>query len=433
MDADRVTDRYFLPVLIAGFVLAFLLLLISGAEAVASMRFIEGETRRLVSEQRATAKLINEVQSEEGNLSNVFYSLASGQNTDTAALMKRLAALEAAIHRTTDTGSVSEDRELWSQVRLAADAFIAVGRETIRTLRPPSEEFYQRHQVLLAALAALTGSNFNASDALRRETERVSSRVRYSVMLIGAALVVAVAGAFFTVIIVNRMYRRLAWQTAELRHLSSRTMSHHEEMARRLSREMHDHFGQTLSAIEANLVALHRGRVFHQGRIEDCLGLVKDAVENVREVSHLLRPTILDDFGLTASLRWLADGFAERTGKRVRFSSSFDGRLDDEAETQIFRIAQEALTNVARHSGATEVTMGLTATRSWARLTVADNGNGIQNEGKGMGLVGMRARARAAGGKMSLVSQAGRGVCVTVELPLERLVHDTEDSHPAGR
>src|SRR4029079_1896993 len=100
------------------------------------------------------------------------------------------------------------------------------------------------------------------------------------------------------------------WQAAELAALSSRTMSDQEETASRLSREMHDHFGQTLSAIEANLVSMQRASTFHPGRLEDCLGLVKDAVENVREVSHLLRPSILDDFGMNASLRWLADRFS---------------------------------------------------------------------------------------------------------------------------
>ena len=127
---------------------------------------------------------------------------------------------------------------------------------------------------------------------------------------------------------VNRMFRALRWQAAELPGLSSRTMADQEDTASRLSREMHDHFGQTLSAIEANLVAMQNARAFHPGRMEDCLGLVKDAVENVREVSQLLRPSILDDFGLDASLRWLADSFAERTGNNVRYSSSFTGRLD---------------------------------------------------------------------------------------------------------
>ena len=213
------------------------------------------------------------------------------------------------------------------------------------------------------------------------------------------------------------MFRQLRWQAAELAHLSSRTMRDQEETARRLSREMHDHFGQTLSAIEANLVAMQRARAFIQGRLEDCMGLVKDAVGNVREVTQILRPTILDDFGLNASVRWLADSFSERTGTPVRYTTSFSGRLDGERETQLFRIVQEALTNVARHSGATEVLVDLSATDEQLRLSISDNGKGIRSGkfGPRDGLVGMRARTRAAGGKLRMESKPGEGVSITIE------------------
>ena len=201
------------------------------------------------------------------------------------------------------------------------------GRDTVRLRRPPSTEFFQRHQNLLAALADLAGSNFSSSGALNEERRLFSSRIQYSLILLGVAVLVALGGALLTVYYVNRMVRQLRWQAEELAGLSSRTMNEHEDMASRLSREMHDHFGQTLSAIEANLVSMQHAKAFHQGRIEDCLGLVKDAVGNVREVSQLLRPSILDDFGLDASLRWLAESFAERNGHKVHYSSTFTGRL----------------------------------------------------------------------------------------------------------
>jgi signal transduction histidine kinase len=212
-------------------------------------------------------------------------------------------------------------------------------------------------------------------------------------------------------------------------------MSEQEEAAGRLSREMHDHLGQTLSAIEANIVAMQNARSFNPGRLDDCLGLVKDAVSNVREVSQLLRPPILDDFGLDASLRWLADRFAERTGTRVRYTSSFTGRLDRGVETQLFRIAQEALTNIARHSGATEVLVALAELGNILRLTVADNGKGMKPrpDSIGIGLVGMRARARVAGGTLSLESRPGEGVRISVEIPLPRTPYVPENSHSLSR
>jgi signal transduction histidine kinase len=429
-------ERHVLPVLIGGFTLLFLLLLVSGLAAIESMRFIESDVVRFAAEQQATVRLINEMQSEEGNLSSVFYSLAAGgRDVRSDPLLKRLDALETAIHRTTDIGTASRDAVLWKNVRRAADAFIAEGRDTIRSNRRPTPEFYEQHQNLLAGLADLAGSSFSFSGAIQSEKERLSSRIGYSLRLLALALMVAVAGALLTVYFVYRIFRRLHWQTTELANLSTRTMSDQEEMAHRLSREMHDQFGQTLSAIEANLVSMQRAHAFHNGRIEDCLGLVKDAVENVREVSQLLRPSILDDFGLNASLRWLADNFAERTGKRVSFQSSFTGRVDGSVETQLFRIAQEALTNVVRHADASEVEMELADSSGELALTVCDNGKGmdVTKNSHGSGLVGMRARARAAGAHIEVQSRHGKGVSIRVQVPLDNSKHVSQDSHSVGR
>jgi signal transduction histidine kinase len=428
------TGRYFLPVLIAGFALLFALLLGSGIVSIDAMRFVESDAARFVAEQQATARLIYEVQSEEGNLSGVFYSLATGRGgADRTLLLQRFDALESAIQRTTSAGAAVGERALWEKVRRAADSFIAEGRDTVLSGRAPTQEFFQRHQKFLAALADLTGSNFAAGETTA-EHARLSARVRYSLFLLWAAMAVAVIGAALSVYFANRIFGRLRWQASELANLSSRTMSDQEETARRLSREMHDHFGQTLSAIEANLVAMQNSRQYHSGRIEDCLGLVKDAVGNVREVSQLLRPAILDDFGLSASLRWLAEGFSERTGVQVAYTSQFDGRLDGDIETQLFRIAQEALTNVARHSGATKVRLELTAAGDEVRLSISDNGRGFEepDPGRGAGLVGMRARARAAGGSLSIESHRGKGASITVSAPVRESVYASQDPNSSG-
>jgi len=210
-------------------------------------------------------------------------------------------------------------------------------------------------------------------------------------------------------------------------------MSDQEETARRFSREMHDHFGQTLSAIEANLVAMKHAGTFQPERMEDCLSLLKDAVGNVREVSQLLRPSMLDDFGLDASLQWLVEGFAERTGIKANYVSSYRQRLNDERETQLFRIGQEALTNIARHASATGVRIELEAVGSRLRLTISDNGKGLpaENSGSGLGLIGMRARARAAGGLLKMDNRPGSGLTITVEVPLEQSSHVAKNSNSA--
>ncbi|MEO8370956.1 MAG: ATP-binding protein, partial [Candidatus Solibacter sp.] len=148
-----------------------------------------------------------------------------------------------------------------------------------------------------------------------------------------------------------------------------------------------------------------------------------------------LRPSILDDFGLDASLRWLAEGFAERSGHKVNYSSTFTGRLQPAVETQFFRIAQEALTNVARHAKASSVDIELGEISAGLSLTISDDGHGMNFDTarRGSGLVGMRARARAAGATISVQSRVSQGVTISVLLPLHQSVYDSQDTNSVSR
>jgi signal transduction histidine kinase len=145
------------------------------------------------------------------------------------------------------------------------------------------------------------------------------------------------------------------------------------------------------------------------------LTLLDETIGNVRELSQLLRPIILDDFGLPAALRWLAERFEERT--RIEVETIFSGidRLPDEVETHLYRITQEALTNIARHAGATSARLELLQTDGRIVLTITDNGTGLppdrlagRLESPSLGLVGMRARADQLGGQFSLSQSAWR-------------------------
>jgi signal transduction histidine kinase len=189
------------------------------------------------------------------------------------------------------------------------------------------------------------------------------------------------------------------------------------------TKDLHKDLGQSLTAVKTNLTALESGGRVNRERLDECVRLVDEAIGNVREMSQLLRPTILDDFGLEAGLRWLCDGFAARTGIAVDLQSTYSGRLPDEAETHLYRIAQEALTNVARHSGAEHVQMRLESQGEEIHLTVEDDGRGLPAlaaNGRGMGMIGMRARARSAGGDLSVRSRPGEGVAIKVRVGLKR-------------
>ena len=221
----------------------------------------------------------------------------------------------------------------------------------------------------------------------------------------------ALVCAVVTVRIAARVFRQMEAQTGELSRVSFRMLEAQESTARRFSHELHDELGGSLTAIKSNLAVARAPIPPTAARLEDCVKLVDESISNVRELSQLLRPTILDDFGLDAGLRWLADRFRERTGIEVDYRSSFDGRLPDETETHLFRIVQEALTNVARHSGATQCHIHLRADDGSIRLTLSDNGRGLDGGrgSNGMGLTGMRARARSAGGELKLTSKPGDG------------------------
>lgn len=411
-----------LPVLIAGFSLLILTLGASVYIEISAVRTTEFGAATLVERQRSTLRLIDAIQREEDSLSAVFYELAAttdlGNRPD---LLKKLETVEQAIRRTMDAGLLSGDPALWAGVRQGVERFIASGRAVLQSRKAPPVEFFRSHEELIASLSALAANSFDVT-ARAQELERQGTRerVRYSVILLSIALAIAIAGAVLTARIVSQMFRRQQWHALELSRLSSRTMADQESTARRFSRELHDEFGQALSAIEANLVTMHNARQYHPVRMEDCLALIKNAIENIRDLSQLLRPSILDDFGLDAGLSWLADVSAQRTGIEVKYTSSLAGRLGDETETHLYRIAQEALTNVARHANATAVRINLTSTGDHATLTIADNGKGMQknSQRQGLGLVGMRARARAMGGTLSAESITGQGMTITVSLPL---------------
>jgi signal transduction histidine kinase len=262
------------------------------------------------------------------------------------------------------------------------------------------------------------------STAQKQIEERSAEFVKESIVLLGSSLILALFCAILTVRMTAGLFRQMEWQTGELSRVSWHLLETQETTARRFSHELHDELGQSLTAVKANLLAMESAGHFDRNRLSDARHLVDEAIRNVREMSQLLRPVILDDFGLDAGLRSLSEGFQQRTGIDVEYESDFNGRLADETETHLFRIAQEALTNIARHSAATRVRIKLHAEGGKLRLSLSDNGKGLESTapsgagGGGIGMIGMRARARSTGGELHLHSQKGMGLQIDVWVPL---------------
>ncbi|MGA8027412.1 MAG: sensor histidine kinase, partial [Bryobacteraceae bacterium] len=246
--------------------------------------------------------------------------------------------------------------------------------------------------------------------------------LKWTVWLFAACVLLSLLCASWAVRASTELFGRLEQQAGELTKMQYQFLESQEDIARRFSHELHDELGQALTAVKANLSALRGGGV-DEGRVDDCSRLVDQAIKDVREMSQLLRPTILDDFGLDAALRSLAGSFSQRTGIQASYRSDLDGkRLRDQTETHLFRIAQEALTNVARHSQATSVSIELLSRGGEVALTIRDNGQGFEmierQPSAGLGLAGMRTRARGCGGIFKLETAAGKGLTLEVTCPI---------------
>src|SRR6201997_5691348 len=215
-----------------------------------------------------------------------------------------------------------------------------------------------------------------------------------------------------------------------LRELSARLMQLQDDERRRIARELHDSVGQTLAALAMNL-GLVRNDVERLAKIGDALNdsenLVREMSTEVRPISHLLHPPLLDEAGLSSALRWYVTGFAQRSGIQVDLDLPDDfGRLPSEMETAIFRVVQESLTNIHRHSGSPAAKIVLRQHKGEVLVKVEDNGKGIPPEKleemasagtPGVGIRGMRERLRQLGGRVEIESGES-GTVVTVRLPI---------------
>lgn len=226
--------------------------------------------------------------------------------------------------------------------------------------------------------------------------------------------------------------------TARLEALSKQLVTVQDSERKALATELHDRIGQNLSALNMSLnlnLALLSGQLSPaalpaaQARIKDALLLVEQTTEIVRSVMEELHPALLEQYGLNTALRWHGEEFSGRTGITFRYAARENlPRWPGKVETTLFRIAQEALINVAKHARATAVTVSLAQSADGIALTVSDNGVGMGPErqrqpaaGSGWGLAIMAERARTIGGSLQIEPAEDRGTAVVVTIPNRHL------------
>jgi signal transduction histidine kinase len=248
--------------------------------------------------------------------------------------------------------------------------------------------------------------------------------------MLGATLGVGLLLAAFTIrrtlhleTELQKRYEEGVRARSELQDLSARLVSAQEEERRAISRELHDEVGQSLSALlmeAGNAARVPDASADLRRHVESIKKLAETSVNVIRNMTLLLRPSMLDDFGLVPALEWQAREVSKRTGLRVHVTAEeASGELPDQLRTCIYRVVQEALHNCARHSQARSVKVTVKQEAHRILLSVEDDGHGFEaGRVRGLGLVGMEERVTHLGGAFEVQSRPGAGTRVAAELPL---------------
>ena len=260
--------------------------------------------------------------------------------------------------------------------------------------------------------------------------EQVETKVRRTFLYIGAITLAALLLVFTSGLFINMRERRLA--DAKLKKLTQRVFDAQEEERRRVARELHDGISQILVgvrfALEIAKRRLSNGDTAGSDNLDQGIEHLSGAIQEVRRISRDLRPGVLDDLGLGPAIRTLAEDFGERTGIEVTFETVvFRNRLAEDAKIALYRVAQEAMTNIERHSGATHVEIDLRGHSRGATLKICDNGHGMETgspsnpSGTGLGLRNMQERVEQLDGTLRILSSRS-GTIIEASVPLTHLL-----------
>jgi signal transduction histidine kinase len=292
-----------------------------------------------------------------------------------------------------------------------------------------------RRDTILAIVDRLSALQRLSQQQYRIETSLLYAEARTRLLMIaGLALLVGLIVAYFATHHVARLHREIERQRLaerqnrhDLERLSARLVNVQEEERRSLARELHDAVGQALTAIKMEVGVALRGRDPDRQRasLEEARSIAETTLQSVRDLSQLLHPSMLDDFGLPEAVTAYLRNFSRRTGIRAQLTTErMEDRLPSEIEVCVYRIVQEATTNVARHSGATSCRVALVRRDGMLQLTIEDDGKGIDLSGRpheaprGLGLIGMRERAQALSGGFVIENRAEGGTRLIVRLPV---------------
>jgi signal transduction histidine kinase len=325
-------------------------------------------------------------------------------------------------YRSTMRELLAGDRSQW----------LAEARDLLRQRVTP------RRDIVIAVSESVQALNRAAYVEQQTEISRVYRSVQEDLWrLLGLALIIGLVVAVLAVVYAGRLERRLRLQMArdlnlahDLQDLSAKLVTVQEEERRHIARELHDEIGQALTAVKVELAYAQRSIEAATGPttvLRDARSITDGALHQVRDLSYLLHPVALDEFGLVSAL----ESYIKTFGKRHEITvdlihEGMEERLAPETEVAAYRIVQEALTNVAKHAKATECWVRISRGPDALQIVIADNGSGFDSDAprsgdrRGLGLIGMRERASHLQGTVAVESAHGRGARVIIELPVRR-------------
>jgi signal transduction histidine kinase len=284
-----------------------------------------------------------------------------------------------------------------------------------------------RHDALASTVARLLVQNHDREQAAAAETQDVYRRVERDVYIFMGAVLLVIAFTSVHLLRYNRrVFNKVTALSERRSELAQQLISAQENTLQTVSRELHDDFGQTLTAVGMALHRAQRGLSPAQDNLREDLHDAHQALQTMldrmRGLSHALHPVILDEMGLEGALESYVPTFERRTGIAVRFVKSGQTWSGDrQVATHVYRVFQEALNNVARHSGATCVEVRFSKSGSSALLEIEDDGTGFRQRTElGMGLVSMRERAEMLHGAIEFLEGSRGGALIRLLIPVEK-------------
>ncbi len=444
--ANRLLHRPWL-VLLAGFTGLLVLMTAAGFDAVLALNRLHESSAEVRQRFFSRTRLLDQIRSQI-YISGTYLRdyLLAPTPAGAEAQRRRLESLEqesraalAEYGRDADPGERPLFRELQSEVRsywTVLDQTLTWSKEQRDRERYAFfyEQMVPRRTAMLQIADRVGEANERAFTTGEEAASATFARFRLESV---ATLAITLAGGIFVTVLSSVYLLRLEREAAarfretlraeaEMKELSARLVRVQEDERRSVARELHDELGQTFSAI-----LMEAANLQDAGGSEDVLTrlgaireLAEKGVDATRNMSLLLRPSMLDDFGLAPALNWQARESSRRTGMRVQLlAPDLPDELPEEQKTCIYRIVQEALNNAARHAHARSVQITVRTEADRIAVSIQDDGAGFDPQRvRGLGLLGMQERVRHLGGTFNIDSSPGRGAVISVMLP--RVVFD---------